>query len=115
MILGLSVAAFTQLHTIISLIGIATGRVAIEETLAKVEFFISMKNYLAAINILYKSLEIYPTEAQLYYRLGMLYAQFEQDFERAQQLLENAVRLDPVERRYHMALEYLDTLMLKSE
>lgn len=89
-------------------------REAIEETLAKVEYFISMTNYLAAINILYKSLELFPTEAQLYYRLGMLYAQFEQDFERAQQLLETAIRIDPVERRYHMALEYLDTLMLSS-
>ena len=90
-------------------------RAAIEETLAKVEYFISVANYLAAINILYQSLELFPTEAQLYYRLGMLYAQFEQDFERAQQLLETAVRIDPVERRYHMALEYLDTLMLNSE
>lgn len=85
---------------------------AIEETLARVEYFVSTTNYLAAIGILYKSLEVFPTEAQLHYRLGMLHAQFEHDFERAQQLIETAIRLDPVELRYHMAMEYLDTLLL---
>ncbi len=87
----------------------------LEESMAMVEYFVSSGNYMSAIGLLYKALEIFPHAAELHYRLGMLHAQFERDFERAQQLLETAVRLRSEERRYQMALEYLDTLRVSAK
>lgn len=82
----------------------------VEQVLELVEYFKRTHNYLGAIHVLRKALDVSPTVGEFYRQLALLHAKFRQDMDKAFRAIECAIQLEPSNRSFQQTNEYLRTL-----
>jgi serine/threonine protein kinase/tetratricopeptide (TPR) repeat protein len=79
---------------------IVYSRQEVSRVLSLVRYFKARQNYLGALAVLRKALEVSPSVAEFYHQLAVLHADFRGDYPRALQALHGAIQLDPQDPRY---------------
>ncbi len=82
----------------------------VARVLAQVRYFKARHNYIGAIGVLRKALDVSPSVAVFYHELALLHARFRGDFPRAFQALHGAIQLDPQNDEYKRTLRRLEKL-----
>ena len=87
----------------------------IEQVLELVEYFKRSKNYLGAIHVLRKALDVSPTVGEFYRQLAILHARFSRDMDKALRAIGSALQLEPRNDSFVMTERYLRSLPFGKE